>query len=44
MNKTYFGNSIFVMIAMLLVVLCVFAVFPFVLILDPQQKVIFTLN
>lgn len=44
MNKTYFGHSIVVMGAILLLVLGVFAVFPFLLLLDPQQKVLFTLN
>lgn len=44
MNKTYFSNGIVGMIVILLVVLCVFGVFPFLLLLDPQQKVLFTLN
>ncbi|OGH97026.1 MAG: hypothetical protein A2039_06090 [Candidatus Melainabacteria bacterium GWA2_34_9] len=44
MNKTYFGNSAIAMIAILLLVIGVFAVFPFLLLLDPQQKVLFTLN
>ena len=44
MNKTYFGNSAIVMLAILLLVLAVFTVFPFLLLLDPQQKLLFTLN
>lgn len=44
MNKTYFSKGIVVMIVVLLVVLGVFTVFPFLLLLDPQQKVLFTLN
>ncbi len=44
MNNTYFGKSAVAMIAILLLVLGLFAVFPFLLLLDPQQKVLFTLN
>ena len=44
MNNTYFGKSSVVLVAILLLVLGIFTVFPFLLLLDPQQKVLFTLN
>jgi len=44
MNKTYFSSGIVGMVVILLVILGIFGVFPFLLLLDPQQKIIFTLN
>ena len=44
MNKTYFGNSSLVGIVLLIIVLGVFTVFPFLLLLDPKEKMVFILN
>lgn len=44
MNNTYFGKSLIGFFVILLVVLGLFAVFPFILLLDPEDKMLFTLN
>jgi len=44
MNKSYFSKSAILMIVILVVIIGLFGVFPFLLLLDPQQKVLFTLN
>lgn len=44
MNNTYFGKSIVGFLLILILIISVFAVFPFILILNPQDKMLFVLN